>query len=164
MQPSAQHIVIDPATLQDVPVIFELIGELAQFERLMPEMVGTPELLAEHLFGSQPHVEVVMARVGGQVAGFALFFHNYSTFKTRPGLYLEDLYVRDTFRGQGCGEALLRHLARIAVDRGCARFEWSVLDWNHRAVDFYRSLGAEPLNEWTMFRVTGEALKKLALG
>jgi GNAT superfamily N-acetyltransferase len=102
-----------------------------------------------------------MARIGGEVAGFALYFHNFSTFLAKPGIYLEDLYVRQQFRGQGCGEALLKHLARTALDRGCGRLEWSVLDWNQRAIDFYRSLGAVPMNEWTTYRVTGEALRAL---
>jgi GNAT superfamily N-acetyltransferase len=160
--PSRADVRIDPATPADVPVIFGLIRELADFERLLPEVVGSEALLHEHLFGAQPHCEVVIARVEAEIAGFALFFHNYSTFRTRPGLYLEDLYVREPFRGRGCGAALLRHLARIAVARGCARFEWSVLDWNQRAIDFYRSLGAEPLSEWTVYRLTGDALARLA--
>lgn len=153
---------IDPATPADVPVILELIRELAAFERLLPEVVATEDLLREHLFGERRHAEVVIARLGNDVVGFALFFHNFSTFKGRPGIYLEDLYVRDHYRGRGYGKALLQHVARIAVDRGCARFEWSVLDWNQRAIDFYRGLGALPLDEWTMFRVTGDALAKLA--
>ncbi|MET0987959.1 MAG: GNAT family N-acetyltransferase [Steroidobacteraceae bacterium] len=159
---SAAAVQIEPATPADVPVILQLIRELATFERLLPEVVATEALLHEHLFGERHFAEVVLARVGGEVVGFALFFHNYSTFKSRPGIYLEDLYVRDHCRGHGYGEALLRHLAKIAVSRGCARFEWSVLDWNQRAIDFYRGLGAEPLHEWTMFRVSGEALEKLA--
>jgi len=106
--------------------------------------------------------EVVLARKGEEVVGFALFFHNFSTFLGKPGIYLEDLYVRPQYRGSGCGAALLRHLARLAVERDCGRFEWSVLNWNQRAIDFYKSLGAEPLDEWTMYRVTGEALKRLA--
>jgi GNAT superfamily N-acetyltransferase len=152
---------IEPASPADVPLILELIRELAMFERLLPEVVATEALLHEHLFGQTRFAEVVLARVRGEVVGFALFFHNYSTFKSRPGIYLEDLYVRDHCRGRGYGAALLRHLAKIALTRGCARFEWSVLDWNQRAIDFYRSLGAEPLNEWTMFRVSGAALERL---
>ncbi|HKQ81550.1 MAG TPA: GNAT family N-acetyltransferase [Steroidobacteraceae bacterium] len=153
---------IEPATPADVPVILQLIRELAIFERLLPEVVATEALLHEHLFGERRFAEVVLARVSGEAVGFALYFHNYSTFKSRPGIYLEDLYVRDHCRGRGYGAALLRHLAKIAVARRCARFEWSVLDWNQRAIDFYRGLGAEPLNEWTMFRVSGEALVQLA--
>jgi GNAT superfamily N-acetyltransferase len=153
---------IEPATPADVPVILELIRELASFERLLHEVVAEESLLREHLFGAQPYAEVVLARTDNEVVGFALFFHNYSTFKGRPGVYLEDLYVRDHCRGHGYGAALLRHVAKLAVSRGCARFEWSVLDWNQRAIDFYRALGAEPLNEWTMFRVSGAALEALA--
>jgi GNAT superfamily N-acetyltransferase len=156
------NIKILPATPADTPVILSLIRELAQFERLLHEFSATEDSLRECLFGERRSAEVVIARVGGEVAGFALFFHNFSTFLAKPGIYLEDLYVRDAFRGQGCGEALLRHLARLAVERGCGRFEWSVLDWNQRAVDFYKSLGAQPMDEWTIFRVTADALTKLA--
>jgi GNAT superfamily N-acetyltransferase len=155
---------IEPATPADVPVILELIRELAEFERLLDQVTATPAQLREGLFGPRPSAEVVIARSEDEVAGFALYFHNFSTFLAKPGIYLEDLYVRQKFRGQGCGEALLRHLARTAVERGCGRFEWSVLDWNQRAIDFYKSLGAVPLDEWTMYRVTGEALTKLGSG
>jgi GNAT superfamily N-acetyltransferase len=153
---------IDPATVADVPAILMLIRELAEFERLADQLVADEDGLREQLFGARPSAEVVMARIDGEVAGFALFFQSFSTFLAKPGLYLEDLYVRDKFRGQGCGAALLRHLARIAVDRDYGRFEWSVLDWNRRAIDFYRALGAQPLHDWTIFRVTGAALKRLA--
>jgi GNAT superfamily N-acetyltransferase len=153
---------IEPATAADVPVILALIRELAEFERLLDQCIATPEQLRDTLFGARPSAEVILCRIEGEVAGFALFFHNYSTFLARPGLYLEDLYVRQKFRGQGCGEALLRRLAQIAVERGCGRFEWSVLDWNQRAIDFYKSLGAVPMDEWTLYRVTGEALTRLA--
>jgi GNAT superfamily N-acetyltransferase len=152
---------IEPATPADVPMILTLIRELAQFERLLDEVTATEAQLREHLFGARPYAEVVMARLGDEVAGFALYFHNYSTFLAKPGIYLEDLYVRQQFRGRGCGAALLRHLARIALERDCGRLEWSVLDWNKRAIDFYKSLGAVPMNEWTIYRVTGEALTKL---
>jgi GNAT superfamily N-acetyltransferase len=119
--------------------------------------------LQETLFGPRPSAEVIIGRLpSGEVAGFALFFHNYSTFLAKPGIYLEDLYVRQQYRGQGFGEELLRHLARLAVERNCGRLEWSVLDWNQRAIDFYKSLGAVPMDEWTMYRVTGPALNKLA--
>ena len=157
--PSPVHI--EPATAADVPVIFELIGELATFERLLHEVVATEASLREHLFGARPYAEVVLAKADARVVGFALFFHNYSTFRGAPGIYLEDLYVRADCRGRGYGAALLRHITKLAVSRGCGRFEWSVLDWNQRAIDFYRALGAEPLKEWTMFRVTGEALEEL---
>ncbi len=153
---------ITPASAADTPIILSLIRELAEFERLLNEVTATEEQLRETLFGQRPSAEVVIARVEQEVAGFALFFHNYSTFLAKPGVYLEDLFVRPKFRGQGIGEALLRHLARLAVDRGCGRLEWSVLDWNQRAIDFYKALGAQPLNDWTMFRVTGGALAKLA--
>ena len=157
-------IQIDPATPADVPMIRTLIRELAEFERLLHEANATDEQIHESLFGPKPGAEVIIARVGGEVAGFALFFHNYSTFLGRRGLYLEDLFVRPRFRGGGCGAALLRRLAKIAVERNCGRFEWSVLDWNQRAIDFYKSLGAVPMDEWTIYRVTGPALEKLASG
>jgi len=153
---------ITPATAADTPIIFSLIRELAEFERLLNEVTATEDQLRATLFGERRSAEVVIARVGDEVAGFALFFHNYSTFLAKPGVYLEDLFVRPKFRGQGTGEALLRHLARIAVERGCGRLEWSVLDWNQRAIEFYKALGAKPLDDWTMFRVTGDALTKLA--
>jgi GNAT superfamily N-acetyltransferase len=153
---------IDPATPADVPMILTLIRELAEFERLLHEVTATEAQLQEGLFGARPSAEVVMARIGAEAAGFALYFHSFSTFLGKPGIYLEDLYVRQKFRGQGCGGALLRHLARIALQRGCGRLEWSVLDWNQRAIDFYEGLGATPMKEWTTYRVTGDAL--LALG
>jgi len=153
---------IAPATPADVPTIRSLIRELAEFERLLHEANATDEQIHESLFGPNPGAEVIIARIGEEVAGFALFFHNYSTFLGKRGLYLEDLFVRPRFRGSGCGAALLRRLAKIAVERGCGRFEWSVLDWNQRAIDFYKSLGAVPMDEWTIYRVTGPALERLA--
>lgn len=158
------QIRIDAATPADVPTIRALIRELAQFERLLHEATVTDEQLHENLFGPQPGAEVVMARIGAEVAGFALFFHNFSTFLGRRGLYLEDLFVRPKFRRGGCGGALLRYLAKLALERHCGRFEWSVLDWNQRAIDFYKNLGAVPMDEWTIYRVTGPALEKLARG
>lgn len=154
---------IEPAAPADVPVILQLIRELAQFERLLDQVTATQEQLHEGLFGPKPRAEVIMGRLqpGGEVAGFALYFHNFSTFLAKPGIYLEDLYVRQKFRGQGFGEALLRHLAGLALERNCGRLEWSVLDWNHRAIDFYKSLGAVPMSEWTLYRVTGAALERL---
>jgi ribosomal protein S18 acetylase RimI-like enzyme len=152
---------IEPARPEDVPMILMLIRELAEFERLLHEVTATEEQVHEGLFGARPSAEVVMARIGDEVAGFALYFHNFSTFLAKPGIYLEDLYVRQKFRGQGCGEALLRHLASIALARGCGRLEWSVLDWNQRAIAFYKSLGAAPMSEWTIYRVTGDALARL---
>jgi len=155
------QVTISPASVTDVPLILQFIGELADFERLRHEVVATEEGLRKTLFGPRPFAEVVIARDGGEAVGFALFFHNYSTFVGKPGIYLEDLYVRQHCRGKGYGEALLRHVARLAVSRGCGRFEWSVLDWNQRAIDFYKKLGARPMQEWTIFRVTGEALERL---
>ena len=153
---------IEPAVAADVPVILGLIRELAEFERLLDTVTATPEQLREGLFGPRPSAEVILCRLGEEVAGFALYFHNFSTFLARPGLYLEDLYVRQKFRGQGCGEELLRRLAQIAVERNCGRLEWSVLDWNQRAIQFYKDLGAVPMDEWTIYRVAGDSLTKLA--
>lgn len=154
---------IEPATPADVPMILQLIRELAEFERLLHEVTATEAQLREGLFGPRPSAEVIMGRVppGGEVACFALFFHNFSTFLGKPGIYLEDLYVRQQFRGRGFGGELLRYLARLALERDCGRLEWSVLDWNQRAIDFYKSLGAVPMNEWTTYRVTGAALHNL---
>jgi GNAT superfamily N-acetyltransferase len=153
---------IRPATPADTPFILQLIRELAEFERLLHEVQASEEELREQLFGAKPGAEVLIAQMDDEVAGFALFFPNFSTFLAKPGIYLEDLYVRQKFRGQGCGEALLRHLARTAVERGCGRLEWSVLDWNVRAIEFYKSLGAVQMDQWTVHRVTGDALTKLA--
>jgi len=150
-----------PATPADVPTILGLIRELAEYERLLPDVVATEERVHEALFGAKTVVECVVARVGGETAGFALYFHNFSTFLARKGLYLEDLYVRPQHRGTGIGEALLRHLARIAVQRDCGRMEWSVLDWNKRAIAFYERMGAVGIREWTIFRLTGDALTRL---
>lgn len=154
---------ITPATPADVPVILQLIRELAEFERLLDQVTATEQQVHDGLFGPKPSAEVIMARLqpSGEVVGFALFFHNFSTFLAKPGIYLEDLYVRQKHRGQGYGESLLRELARLAVERNCGRLEWSVLDWNHRAIAFYKSLGAVPMDEWTMYRVTGAALERL---
>jgi len=153
---------IEPATPADVPMILQLIRELAEFERLLHEVTATEEQLRENLFGPRPNAEVIMGRLpGGEVVGFALYFHNFSTFLAKPGIYLEDLYVRQQYRGRGYGELLLRRLAGIALERDCGRLEWSVLDWNQRAIDFYKSLGAAPMHEWTIYRVTGSALQKL---
>jgi GNAT superfamily N-acetyltransferase len=152
---------IRPAGHADVPEILAMVRELAEFEHLLHEAVATEDGLSDALFGPRPYAEVLIARVGDDVAGFALFFHNYSTFVGKPGLYLEDLYIRPAYRGQGCGKALLTRVAQLAVARGCGRFEWSVLDWNQRAIDFYHSIGARPMSDWTMMRVSGEALAKL---
>jgi GNAT superfamily N-acetyltransferase len=154
---------IDPATPADVPAILQLVRELAEFERLLHEVVATEADCHEALFGSRPVAEAVVGRAGGEVAGFALFFQNYSTFRGRPGLYLEDLYVRPQHRGRGYGRALLTHLAALAVRRRCARMEWSVLDWNAPAIRFYESLGARPVDGWKVYRLTGEALLQAGL-
>lgn len=155
---------IDPARPDDVDAIVALVRELAEFERLLHEVRVQPDELREHLFGPRPYCDAALVRVGEEVAGFALWFHNYSTFLGRAGLYLEDLYVRPQYRGQGIGRALLVHLAGLAVERGCGRMEWAVLDWNTRAMEFYDSLGAKAVPEWTIYRLTGEALQKLGRG
>lgn len=150
------------ATRDDSALILSLIRELAEFEHLLHEVAADEATLAEHLFGAQPRAEVLIAEENGETAGFALFFHNFSTFLGKPGLYLEDLYIRPAFRGRGYGRSIMQQLARIAVERGCGRFEWWVLDWNRPAIEFYRSLGAQPMNDWTVQRVSGDALKALA--
>ncbi len=153
---------IRQATERDVPLIREMIEELAEYEKLREACVATDARLRDTLFGPHPGAEVIIAEVEGAPAGFALFFHNYSTFLAQRGLYLEDLFVKPGYRGRGVGGALLARLARIAIERQCGRFEWSVLDWNAPAIGFYRKLGAVPLEDWTIFRVTGDALQKLA--
>jgi GNAT superfamily N-acetyltransferase len=146
----------------DVPVIAELIRALSRFERLEHEVTMTEELLADGLFGPQPYAETLLAEEDGKPVGFALFFHNFSTFLARPGIYLEDLFVEPEHRGSGTGRALLARLAQIAVERGCGRLEWAVLDWNRDAIGFYERLGARPNSEWTVYRLAGEPLHKLA--
>jgi GNAT superfamily N-acetyltransferase len=155
-------LAIRPAAPDDVPLVLRFIRELAEYEKLGHEVVATEERLRETLFGARAYAEVVIAEVEGEPAGFALFFHNYSTFLAQPGIYLEDLYVRPEARGRGVGRRLLAHLARLARERGCGRLEWWVLDWNEPAIGFYRSLGAQAMDEWTVFRVAGEALDRLA--
>jgi GNAT superfamily N-acetyltransferase len=153
---------IRPAAEADVPLVLQFIRELAHYERLLNEVVATEESLRETLFGARPYAEVSLGYLADAPAAFALYFHNYSTFLGRPGIYLEDLYVKEEFRGRGLGRAMLRHLARLALERGCGRLEWAVLDWNEPAINFYKRLGAAPMDEWTVFRVTGEALDRLA--
>jgi GNAT superfamily N-acetyltransferase len=153
---------IRPARPGDVPAVLSLIRQLARYEKLEHEVVGTEDDLRNHLFGPAPRAEVLLAEEDGQVAAFALFFHNFSTFLCKPGVYLEDLFVLPEHRRKGLGRALLAALARVAVDRGCGRFEWAVLDWNEPAKAFYRSLGAGQLDDWRIFRVTGDALRALA--
>ena len=147
-----------PAAPADLPAIVGLIRELADFEHLSHLVVVTPESLKPHLFGDKPAAEAVVAEVQGRVVAFALFFTNFSTFLGRPGLYLEDLYVQPAHRGAGLGKALLQHLGALAVERGCGRFEWSVLDWNENAIRFYEKMGATVMPDWRICRVTGEAL------
>ena len=146
----------------DVPLILGLIRELADYEKLSHEVVATEALLHEHLFGSQHRAETLIAEDAGGAVGFALFFHNFSTFVGRPGIYLEDLFVRPEARGSGLGKALLAHLAQLCSTRDCARLEWSVLDWNAPSIGFYQRLGAKLMDEWTVMRVDGDALTKLA--
>jgi GNAT superfamily N-acetyltransferase len=154
-------LAIRPAERADVPVIAELIRGLARFEKLEHEVSMTQERLAENLFGRHRYAETLLAEEEGVPVGFALFFHNFSTFLAQPGIYLEDLFVVPEQRGHGVGRALLKELARLAVERGCGRLEWSVLDWNREAIGFYERLGAKPNSEWTVYRLAGEALSAL---
>jgi GNAT superfamily N-acetyltransferase len=153
---------IRTANSNDVPTIARLIRALAEYERLGHAVVFDETKLHEHLFGPRPYAEVLVAEDGGSVVGFALFFHSYSTFRGQPGLYLEDLFVEPHQRGKGHGKALLLALARLAVERGCGRLEWAVLNWNEPAIQFYKKLGAVPMNEWTVYRMTDEALHRAA--
>jgi len=153
---------IRPANVEDVALIAQLIRELAEYERLADAAVASEAGLREQLFGSHPAAEVLIAEADGEPAGFALFFHTFSTFLGKRGLYLEDLFVRPAFRGLGLGRHLMAALARIAVKRVCGRFEWSVLDWNAPAIGFYRALGATGMDEWTVQRLEGDALRALA--
>ncbi|HZS11556.1 MAG TPA: GNAT family N-acetyltransferase [Nitrospirales bacterium] len=156
------QIQIRPATENDVPLILRFIRDLARYEKLEHKVVATEDDLRATLFGNPRFAEVIFAEVDGEAVGFALFFHNYSTFLGRPGIYLEDLFVKPEMRGHGVGKALLAHLARLAQERGCGRLEWSVLDWNAPAIDFYKRLGAVPLDDWRVFRLRSEPLEKLA--
>lgn len=165
----AQSITIRPAAPDDVPLILRFIRDLAEYEREPQAVDATEDLIREGLFGSGvgnnnagPSAECLIGEVGGVAQGFAVYFHNYSTWKGRSGVYLEDLFVRPEARGVGLGKALLARVAAIAVARGCVRFEWNVLDWNTPAIEFYKALGAERMEEWTIHRVSGEALRRLA--
>lgn len=158
----ATPVEIAAATAADVPLILEMIGELADYEKLSAEVVATEHSLHQSLFGARPAAEALIARVAGEPAGFALYFHNFSTFLGRRGLYLEDLFVRPAHRGRAVGRSLLIRLARLAVERDCGRFEWAVLDWNRPARDFYESLGARAVPQWMIYRLSGEALERLA--
>jgi GNAT superfamily N-acetyltransferase len=157
-------IAIRPATAADLPLIAALIRELAEYEKLAHEVRFDEAVLGDRLFGTRPYAEVVIGEVDGTAQGFALFFHNFSTFEGKPGIYLEDLFVRPAARGCGLGKALLTHLAGLAVERDCARLEWWVLDWNAPAIGFYQKLGARPMDEWTVMRVDGAALAQLGAG
>jgi GNAT superfamily N-acetyltransferase len=157
-----ETIQIRSATEADVPVILSFIKKLADYERLSHEAVATEEILRETLFGRRRSAEVAIGYFKSEAVGFVLFFHNYSTFLGRSGIYIEDLFVEEVFRRRGVGRALLTHVARIARQRQCGRLEWSVLDWNEPAIHFYKQLGAVPMSDWTVFRVTGDTLTKLA--
>jgi len=152
---------IRPARPADLGEIVSLIRALAEYERLSDSVDLDEATLREHLFGERRYAEVLLAEDEGEIAGFALFFHNFSTFLGRPGIYLEDLFVKPEHRGRGHGKALLTGLARLAIERGCGRLEWSVLDWNDSAIDFYRNLGAAPVDGWTGYRMTEDAMTKL---
>jgi GNAT superfamily N-acetyltransferase len=155
-------ITIRPAREDEVPLVLQFVRELAEYEKLLHEAVATEERVRRDLFGPRPYAEVVFACLDGEPMGFALFFHNYSTFVGKPGIYLEDLFVRPSARGKGLGKALLVWLAAEAVRRDCGRLEWSVLDWNEPSIQFYKSLGARAMSDWTMFRLDGEALRAAA--
>jgi len=155
---------IEPATETDVPLILSFIGKLAEYEKLSHLVVATEENIREHVFGANPVAEVLLAYWDEQPVGFALYFRNFSTFLGRAGIYLEDLFVEPEYRGKGIGKALLTRLAKIAVERKYGRLEWAVLDWNTPSIEFYRSLGAVPKDEWTTYQVTGDALSRLAVG
>jgi GNAT superfamily N-acetyltransferase len=155
---------IRPATGADLPLIAQFIRDLADYERLAHEVRFDEVVLGDRLFGARSYAEVLIGEIDGAPQGFALFFHNFSTFEGKPGVYLEDLFVRPDARGSGLGKALLAALAGIAVERDCARLEWWVLDWNDSAIQFYKKLGAKPMDEWTTFRVDGDALDTLAQG
>ena len=153
---------IRTATAADIPLIGQFIRNLAEYEKLAHAVRFDVAVMAQKLFGPRPYAEVLIGEIDGVAQGFALFFHNFSTFEGRPGIYLEDLFVRPDARGSGLGKALLGRLAALAVERDCARLEWSVLDWNTPAIDFYKTLGATPMDEWTVYRVDGAALDNLA--
>ena len=153
---------IRPCRPEDAKTLVDLVRELAVYEELGHDAQATPDAFRTHLFGHRPFAEALLAELGGAAVGFALFFHTFSTFRGQPGLYLEDLFVRRAHRGRGIGKALLKAVARIAVERGCGRLEWAVLDWNAPAIGFYRSSGAEPLNQWTVYRIADGQLARLA--
>jgi GNAT superfamily N-acetyltransferase len=160
--PTTPAITIRSALPKDASTLFQLIQALASYEKLSHAVSGNADLLAQHLSGDRPACEAILAEINQQAVGFALFFSNYSTFLTQPGLYLEDLFVLPEYRSQGIGKALLIHLAKLAIERNCGRLEWSVLDWNEPAIGFYRRMGATLLEDWRICRVTGEAISRLA--
>ena len=162
MQPAPAAFRIEKATPDDVPLILQFIRELAEYEKLLDRVTTTEDLVRETLFGANPAAHALLAYDNGQAVGFAIYFFNYSTFVGRQGLYLEDLFVRPEARGKGFGRELLAHLARIAVEHGCRRMEWAVLNWNEPAIGFYKRLGAIPMNEWTVFRLMDQALEDMA--
>jgi GNAT superfamily N-acetyltransferase len=153
---------IKPAAISDVPLILSFIKELAEYEKLSHEVVATEDILRETLFGNKAHAEVIIGYLNSLPVSFALFFHNFSTFLGRPGIYLEDLFVKPEVRGQGIGLKMLKYLSHLAKERKCGRLEWWVLDWNDTAIAFYKKLGAKAMDEWTVYRMTGEALENLA--
>lgn len=162
MLPEAYALRIVAACESDIPLILDFIRQLAEFERLTHEVTANEQVLRDSLFGERPVAEVALAYLAGEAVGFAVYFSNFSTFIGRPGIYLEDLFVKPAFRGKGIGRALLSYLARLAKQRNCARLEWAVLDWNQPAIDFYRRLGATPMHDWTVFRLAGSALDEAA--
>ena len=157
-----QALTIRPATIDDASLVLSFIRQLAEYEQLLPELVADEDRLRKHLFGPNPCAEVLLAFLADEPAGFAVFFQNFSTFAGQPGIYLEDLFVRPEVRGRGIGRSLLAHIARIARERNCARLEWAALDWNKTAIRFYTALGAEAKSDWTIFRLAGESLNRLA--
>jgi GNAT superfamily N-acetyltransferase len=159
---SHSDLIVRFAEPSDCTVLFELIQGLAEYEKLSDAVTGNAQALKEHLFGEPKYIEAILAEIAGQAVGFALFFHNYSTFLTKPGIYLEDIFVLPEYRGQGIGKALLTKLAKIAIECNCGRLEWSVLDWNISAQTFYRNMGADILENWRICRVTEEGLRQLA--
>ncbi|HEY7964418.1 MAG TPA: GNAT family N-acetyltransferase [Steroidobacteraceae bacterium] len=164
MSTPPRPVTIRAARPADVPLVLAFIRELAVYERLEDQVVATEADVAAGLFGARPYAEVLLGCLAGEPVGFALFFHNFSTFLGKPGLYLEDLFVRPAARGAGVGRELLARLARLAIERGCGRLDWAVLDWNEPSIGFYRSLGAATLDDWTTFRLSGDALARLARG
>lgn len=158
----SKQLEIKPATVNDVPLILQFINDLAKYEKLLHEVVATEEILKQTLFGEKSNVEVVIGYHDGNPVAFALFFHNFSTFLGKPGIYLEDLFVKPEMRGKGFGKTMLRYLAALAKERNCGRLEWWVLDWNKPAINFYKSIAARPMDEWTVYRLEGKNLDKLA--